>query len=354
MTNMANLLLTLIFLNYLIIILFNIFHPSNKAYYDWVLFYAITFSYVFISLILTIMVAHRGSFDWISNIALWRNIGVGVLWIGMVAGIYICMSMKAGIGMGNKSTGFARMIALMIYNGGLWLPPLMIISYFSLFHADSRFALSPYLYKTFLLLCSTVGLLTLVAFKPVKRLISDNSEEYNYNLAIYEIDKAKTLEEKFELLPKIKDNRQLTVLLKRIKDQPNFEDELINVLMNSNQFTSSPMYDYILKNPIEHTDLLIEPINSSLTTLNSQFEGVGKASWETGADAFDHIDMQLIFQVMYKYFGANREPFRIKVLLIKQTLETFNERNVGNEHAPEFMKTLNKYKLEIQNWLDGE
>ncbi len=130
------------------------------------------------------------------------------------------------------------------------------------------------MYKTFLLLSSTIGFVTIAAGAPIRNLISANTDEYNIKLALIEIDKAKTLEEQFWLMTKITDDRLLIIVVNRIKDQPNFEDELVKILMKNNQFIFSTIYDYIYNNPIEHPERLIEPINLNLTQLNFQIKGV--------------------------------------------------------------------------------
>lgn len=351
---MSNLILTLIFLIYLLFILFYVETPkgTGDANMGMVIYFYLFIAYVALSLLLTIIVTFNGGFNWISNSMFWRNIGVGALWLGMVGGVLICMSMKASFGIGNKSTGLMRLLAFMFYYGGVWLPLLMLVSYLSMVNPDWRLAISPNLYKTFILLSSTIGLVTFVARAPISNLIKANTDEHNFNITLKEIDKAKTLEEQFWLTTKITDERLLAIVFTRIKNQQNLEDEIIKILMQNNQFIFSNIYDYIYNNPVEHPERLIEPINLNLTKIDMQIRGSTLAPW-VGVEGFDHVKIQPILRVMYKYFGEKREPFRANMLTIKQTLETPKARNKGNKDAAEFMAILNKYKLEVQNWLDG-
>lgn len=351
---MSNLILTLIFLIYLLFILFYVETPkgTGDTNMGMVIYFYLFMAYVALSLLLTIIVTFNGGFNWISNSMFWRNIGVGALWLGMVGGVLICMSMKASFGIGNKSTGLMRLLAFMFYYGGVWLPLLMLVSYFSMVNPDWRLAVSPNLYKTFILLSSTIGLVTFVARAPISNLIKANTDEHNFNITLKEIDKAKTLEEQFWLTTKITDERLLAIVFARIKNQQNLEDEIIKILMQNNQFIFSNIYDYIYNNPVEHPERLIEPINLNLTKIDMQIRGSTLAPW-VGVEGFDHVKIQPILRVMYKYFGEKREPFRANMLTIKQTLETPKARNKGNKDAAEFMAILNKYKLEVQNWLDG-
>jgi len=351
---MANLILTLIFLTYLLFILFHVESPKGTGDQNMgmVIYVYIFMAYVALSLLLTAIITFNGGFNWISNSMLWRNIGVGALWLGMVGGVFICMSMKASFGIGNKSTGLMRLLAFMFYYGGVWLPLLMLVSYYSMVNPDWRLAVSPNSHKTFILLSSTIGFVAFVARAPISNLIKANTDEYNFNIALKEIDKAKTLEEQFWLTTKITDDRLLTIVLNRIKNQQNLEDEMISILMQNNQFVFSNIYDYIYNNPVEHPERLIEPINLNLTKINFQIQGSTLAPW-VGVEGFDHVKIQPILRVMYKYFGEKREPFRENMLAIKQTLETPKERNKGNKDAAQFMAILKRYKLEVQNWLDG-
>ena len=352
---MGNIILVLLCITYLLLIPFHIETPKGTG--DQNVGILITF-YIFLanaalSLILTILITYRGGFDWISSAALWRNIGVGLLWLSMVGGIFITMYMKAEFNIGNKATGLKLMLVYLIYYGGVWLPLLMLVSYYSMLNPDWRLALSPNVYKKFLVLCSTVGLITFAANKPIRKMITANTDEYYKNLFLNEIDNAKTVEDLFWLSTKIKDDSLLTVVFNKIKTQANLEDEMIRILMMDNQFIFSNIYDYIYANPIEHPERLIEPINLNLTKINHLIQGTTLAPW-VGAEGFDNVNIQSILRVMYKHFGENREPFRGSMSTIKQTLETPKERNQGNKDTAEFISILNKYKLEVETWLNGK
>ncbi len=352
---MANLVLVLLCITYLLLLPLQVESPRGTG--DQNVGILITF-YVFIafvalSLILTIVIAYKGGFDWIFNSTLWRTIGVGTLWLGMIGGMFLCMYYKAELGVGNKSTGVMRMLAYLFYYGGLWLPLLMIVAYFSMINPDVRFALSPNGYKTFLVLCSVIGFITIAANAPIRKLISSNSDAFYFNLALKEIEKAKTVEEHFWLTTKLTDDSLLTIVYNKIKDQPNLEDELIRILMLNNQFIFSKLYDYMYNHSIERPERLLEPINLNLTRINTQIQGTTLAPW-VGVEGFEHVKIEPILRVMYKYFGENREPFRANMLAIKHTLETPKERNQGNKDTKQFMEILSEYKLEVEKWLDGQ
>ena len=192
--------------------------------------------------------------------------------------------------------------ALAFYHGGSWMPVLLIVSYFRKAHPDCSLTVSPNLYNTFIVLSSFIGFVTLVARVPISNLIKSNTDEHNFNIALKEIDKAQTLEEQFWLTTKITDERLLTIVLNRIKNQQNLEEEMIKILMQNNQFIFSNIYDYIYNNPVEHPERLIEPINLNLTKINFQIQGSTLAPWD-GVEGFDHVKIQPILRVMYKYFG---------------------------------------------------
>lgn len=116
---MSNLILTLIFLIYLFFILFYVETPKGTGDQNMgmVIYFYLFIAYGALSLLLTTIITFSG-FNWISNDKLWRNIGVGALWLGMVGGVLMCMSMRASFGIGNKSTGFMRLLVFMFYYGG--------------------------------------------------------------------------------------------------------------------------------------------------------------------------------------------------------------------------------------------
>lgn len=351
---MANLILVLALIAYLLLIPFHIQTPKGTGDQNvgiLIIFY-VFIAFAVLSLILTTILAFKGSFNWISASALWRNIGVGLLWLGLVGGAFVCMYIKAEMGMGNKTTGFLRLVAYMVYYGGVWLPLVLLVSYYSMINPEWRLAITPGFYKSLLLFGSMFGIVSLVTSGQLRAFITANTDEYNTKLAMVEIDKAKTVEEQFWLTTKITDDSLLTVVLGRIKAQPNLEDEIIRLLNLDNQFLFASIYDFINENPVEHPERLIEPINLNLIKMNTLIQGNTLAPW-VGVEGFDNVKIKPMLQVMYKYFADNRDPFRENMLTIKHTLETPKERNKGNKDAEQFMAIVNEYKQEVQNWLDG-
>lgn len=351
---MANLILVLALIAYLLLIPFHIQTPKGTGDQNvgiLVTFY-IFLAYAALSLILTTIIAFKGGFNWISASVLWRNIGVGLLWLGLVGGAFICMYIKADIGMGNKTTGLLRLLAYMFYYGGVWLPLVLLLSYYSIVNPEWRLAITPGFYKSLILFGSAFGIVSLVMSGQLRGFITANTDEYNTNLAMAEIDKAKSIEEQFWLTTKITDDSLRTVVLGRIKAQPNLEDEIVKLLNLDNQFLFTSIYDFINENPVEHPERLIEPINLNLIKMNTLIQGNTLAPW-VGVEGFDNVKIQPILRVMYKYFSDNREPFRENMLTIKHTLETPKERNKGNKDAEQFMAIVNEYKQQVQNWLDG-
>ena len=350
----SNLLLGLTGLIYFVLILFNLAPPrgtgdQNVGGLTSGLY--VIMAYLVLSLILTVIITAKGGFNWISNATLWRNIGVGVLWLSMVGSVVLCTFFRAECNMGNKATGLVRVFAFLIYFGGIWLPLLMLLPYLSILNPEWRFALSPQLIKIPLLLACALGLILIPANRKVSKLIASDSDESNFNKAMNEIDKEASMSRLFYLATNTHDEQLRNAIFTKIKKSDNLEDELIKVLEDNNQFVFMAVYDFLDINKIEHPERFIAPINLNLDKINFLIEGVTRASWKEVAD-MEEIKIEPIYRVMRKYFKGNREPFRKSMLAILKTLESPNKRNGGDDETKQFIICLNKYKLDVQNWLD--
>lgn len=95
----GNIILRLTFLSYLLLLPFNLYRTEGTAEQNtgYLIAFYILVAYMVLSLILTIIIAVNGGFNWISDVALNRNIGANVLWLGTTAGIIICSMIKADI-----------------------------------------------------------------------------------------------------------------------------------------------------------------------------------------------------------------------------------------------------------------
>ena len=86
----GNLLLGLTSTTYLALIIFNL--QKVNATGERLMGYAfigfvIMAAYAVSGLLLTIFITSKGGFNWLSDTKTLRNIGVGILWSGMVAGV---------------------------------------------------------------------------------------------------------------------------------------------------------------------------------------------------------------------------------------------------------------------------
>ncbi len=126
----GNLMLWLTVLSYIALLLFNLnrFEGTGDQKAGVYIDLLILAAYVVLNLILTICVTANGGFNWVSNATLWRNVGVGVLWLGMIAGVVVSTMIKADVSFGDKLSGIERLIALLIYNGAIWLPLFLVAS----------------------------------------------------------------------------------------------------------------------------------------------------------------------------------------------------------------------------------
>ena len=126
----GNLLLGLTTLTYIGLAIFNLqkINATGDRLVGWgFLFFGLIAVYVFFSLLLTINIATKGGFNWISSSTSTRNIVVGLLWLGMVFGVAFCAMLSTEF-QTDESTGIFRLLTLPVFFGSLWLPLLMAVS----------------------------------------------------------------------------------------------------------------------------------------------------------------------------------------------------------------------------------
>ncbi|MEP7197839.1 MAG: hypothetical protein ABI851_15070 [Saprospiraceae bacterium] len=303
--------------------------------------------YAVSSLLLTIVVTNNGGFNWISSSILWRNTGVCLLWLGMIAGVFLCTEFRTGSHFPNESTGVVRLLIWLQYYGGIWLPLLMLLPYASFLNPEWRFALAPNLFKIPLLLASAMGFIILVEQLIIVTII-EKTPKHKLNQTMTMVNNGEPLSKIFYILDIEKDERLSYSVFNKIKERKNWETELIESLENNQWFYNS-IYDFLDSNEIEHTNRFIEPINHELDKKNRVLNGILQTSWKT-VDDFESEKIECICRVLTKHFKESSATFRPNMLAIQKTLAA-TPINRNNEHE-RFMVSLNKYRLAVKNWLD--
>ncbi|MEO7174544.1 MAG: hypothetical protein ABI002_02060 [Saprospiraceae bacterium] len=346
-----NLILGLAVLAYILLLPFSLNRAGGTGDQNvgYLIGFYILIAFVVLSLILTLIVAANGGFNWISHSTLWRNIGIGVLWLGMIAGIVTCSMIKADISFGDKSTGLERIFALLVYNGGVWLPLLMLIPYSSYLNPDWRFALDPNVAKIPLLLGCAFGIISSVMPIKLRTMIGANSEEYKYNQSMTKINEARSLTQLLNIASDKNDERLRDTVYTKIVEYKNLEDELLMVLEENNPYVFISVYEFWEKYSIEHPARFIDAINLNLTMIDSKYKVTMGTPWEREG-GFESIDIGTICRVLSEHFKESSDQFRPNMLMLQQTLESTPAKRESNNE--QFMVYLNKYRLEVKSWLD--
>ncbi|MEP7197412.1 MAG: hypothetical protein ABI851_12900 [Saprospiraceae bacterium] len=348
----SNIILGLTILTYSAILFVNLNRTEGTGDqmvgYSYILF-IIAAAYAVLSLILTIIISLNGGFNWISSSSLYRNIGVFVLWLGMIAGVIICTLTKADISFGNKLTGIERLLALLIYNGGIWLPLLMLLPYASLLNPEWRYVLSPNLVKIPLLLACTIGLITFVMQIKLRTFIAANTDEYYFNKSMTKVNEAQSIKQLFSMDMNTNDKQLRQAIYTKIKSHKNLEDELIEVLKENNPYVFISVYDFLDSNEIDNPERFIESIKLNLDKINSKFQESMETPWEREGD-FESINIGVLCKALNKHFKESSDQFRPYILAIQKTLDATPKQR--DETHKDFMASLIKYRLDVKNWLD--
>ncbi|MBP7239874.1 MAG: hypothetical protein KBA14_06585, partial [Saprospiraceae bacterium] len=284
----GNLLFGLTLLTYIALSVFNIQKlnvPGERLVGASMIAFGLIAAYIVFSLFLTIAIASRGGFNWISTSASSRNIVIGILWFGMVAGVVFC-SMLTTEYQNDQTTGIWRLISLPVYFGGLWLPLLMLIPYAILLNSGWRESLSPMIYKIPLWVGCITGILIMMTPKIVttfgitipRKQIDNNQVEADIKSTI---DSQSSISDLLEYT-QYEDDRYRIAAWAKIKSDPNWESELIKLLEHDDEYGHHYfrfVYIFLDKNKVDHPDRFIAPINTSIGTITAEVQRVLEKSF---------------------------------------------------------------------------
>jgi hypothetical protein len=355
----GNLLFGLTALTYIALTIFNLqkVNVAGERLVGWgMIAFALLAAYVMSSLILTINIATKGGFNWISNSVFLRNALVGILWLGMVAGVVLCLMLSTELHT-DQSTGFVRLLSLPVYFGATWLPLLMLVPYAILLNSEWHEALSPNLYKIPLVMGWIAGLLIVMAPKIVMTLgisipqkETDKSEVYFKN-ATNTINGETSIKEllKFSL---DEDERVRLAAFTKIKAHNDWEGELIRILEKNGPYGYYDfywVYVFFFFFKIEHPERFIEPINNTIPAITTELQEVLKKSFRYEGD-LTFLNTGVVCRVLDKQFKDSSKVFRPNILKLQEALETSSLQRPDDRQ--EFIEQLNTYQLAVKDWLD--
>lgn len=354
----GKLLLGFTFIVYITLALFNLqkVNASGERLMGWgMMAFGIVAVYVLCSLLLTIKVASSGGFHWISQTAATRNIAVGILWLGMVAGVAFCTMLRMEWNT-DPTTGIVRSLIMPVYFGAVWLPLLMLVPYTILLNSGWRDSLSPVLFKLPLLVSCALGFLILMAPKlvialgitvPQKETVSPDQIFNNF---VKSIDSQTSIDDLLKYAGD-QDERVRMAARDKIKARPDWENELISRLERNDEYGHlyfHGVYVFLDDNRVEHPDRFIEPVNTSIATITTEAQRVLKKSFLYTGD-LSILNIDGVCRVLDEQFKDSSNVLRPNMLKLEEALEAPPLEKPDTDR--DFVDMRNRYRMAVENWL---
>ena len=357
----GNLFFGLTALVYFALIIFNLTKvtATGERLVGWgMLAFVLIAAYIISSLLLTISLASKGAFNWISDSLLLRNSAVAVLWLGLVAGVVFCTSIKADFSSATPVTGPMGWLNLPIYYGGIWLPLLMLVPYAILLSPGWRETLSPNLYKIPLIIGCTIGLVLIAIPKIIsmkqsmKAIKESDGGDWAFNTSMRNINNYQepTIRGLLSYTHREQDERLRAAALAKIKSYENWETELISILNQKELSDIYWVYAFLDGNKIEHPDSFIQPIKNSLAVLVPE---VQKSLKDPASLTLGYVNIEALCCVLDGQFKYSAALFRPDMSKLQEVLAFNPPARTSKQNKQWFDETLSSYRAAINNWLDS-
>jgi hypothetical protein len=358
----GNLLFGLTTLTYIALTIFNLqkVNATGDRLVGWgIIAFVILAFYVVFSLSLTISIAAKGGFNWLSNSESLRNTAIGMLWLGMVAGVVFCTMIRPEWNT-DPSTGVVRWLSFPVYFGATWLPLLMLFPYAILLNAEWRDTYLPSLYKIPLVTGGAFGLLIVMAPTIIMTLgikipqKEIDISEVPFKNAMNTLNGETSIKEllKFSL---DNDERVRIAALAKIKADQDWEGELIRILEDNGEYSYYSyywVYVFLNINKVDHPERFIKPINNTIPAITLGIQEILKKSFRE-TSSFTYLNVDALCRVLDTQFKDSSAAFRPNMLKLQTVIESPHVKREGDIDTPEFVKMRNKYQLAVKNWLDS-
>lgn len=294
------------------------------------------------SLLLTIYIASKGGFNWISDAKLLRNGMVALLWLGMVLGVAYCTH-KPTFHNAYQLTGFARLLSYLISYGSTWLPLLMLIPYYFLLKPEWRDSFYPNFLKIILTVASVIGFLLPLAPKIIKRNYKAfDQNELAFNQAMNNIQKYQTVMALLYYTSQSYDQEIRNAAMTKIKSYKNLEDQLIQILEQSSPYA---VFNFLDENKVENPERFTEPIIKGISTIITDMH-------EQIINPYKGIyDLEVILRVLEGQFKVSSAAFKPHILRLQEVLQTPPAKSRAYDSVEKCNQTLYKNQELVKNWL---
>jgi hypothetical protein len=305
------------------------------------------------SLILTISVANKGGFDWITN---FRALIVGIGWLFMAAATFACVAFKWEWHEG-EFPQFLRWFAKS--EGQVWMPLLMLVPYFFLLNTELRASVSPNMYKMPLMIgfvltaIMSLGLLFGWLKISAQQQQAKMEQAQDRETKIHDEHLKLIAEQKpsdpilniISLTGRFHDEDIRSAAIAKVKEKPDWENKLLDLLNNDYYHTHT--YTFLDGNKVEHPEKFLEPMNRSILRMADEIHKHIKDANDLQNWHFEYFRIDRLLRAIDEQFLNKGVDFRPAVLKLQEALNTTPPerfKNVRFEVTPVVKDWLKKHR----------
>ncbi len=346
---LSNLILGITSIFYVVLIAVNLYKPKGTGdqLVGWgFILFAVLAAYVVCSLMLTINIALKGKFNWISESNTLRNSIICIGWLCLMAGVIYSTMINSDW----QTTGTANWLGLiMVHYGAIWIPLLMLVPYAILLNSEWYNTFSPNMYKMPLLAGCLLGLtFHFLSNNQLGNLFKDKKaiDALQYETAMDQIGHEDSIVGLLYYMYKGTDVRLTQVALTKLKSKENLESELQNILNQCDEnYDYLRVFAYLENNRVEHPELFIGPLNKAISKVSEELK-YRLQSFGSENDFLKLLNVDGLCRILEMQFKAYNADFLPNMLKVQVELE--------KEPKPDFIEIRNKYKTAVKNWLDTQ
>ncbi|MEZ5043396.1 MAG: hypothetical protein R2828_26100 [Saprospiraceae bacterium] len=323
------------------------------------------------SLILTISIWWKGDFDWVSPQGRTRNLLVGFGWLCMVVAIFDSSFFASG-----WYHGFPDFFRLLVKRiGQIWMPLFMFFSCFFLLNTELKARVSPHFYKTPMAIAFGLAALMVLGIlfgwvrkqiehkvavrearqEEIRKYGGDRSWYFKTSMDFINAHNDTTITRllSFTILNRDRDKGENDEIRKaavaKIKSYEYWETDLIRILERKEIGDIFNAYGFLEVNTLEHPEKFIIPIKNSITYVTA----VTQASIKNPDNFFlGSTNIAVLCHILEAQFKGRAAEFRPNMVRLQQVLDITPAKRSDKKYAQDFNEILQKYRLDVKNWLE--
>ncbi len=309
--------------------------------------------FVLVTSLLFLAMARRGSFHWMSDNASLRTLYIFLFWLTYVLTVFFGFMFAVEWHSDSAYPHFLNWLSLAYIFS--WIPALVLISFFTLIQSSIVYEISNLFTRYSLYfsigICALYSGGLLFGFIADKvqsqqiRMKNDAEEEDRFQLQALETIKNYSSSQNItELLSYSFVGRPLIIreaALKKIKERPNWEEEILEVLKDRNNYMES--YYFLSGNKVDHPELFKADLNKSIISLTVDVGEYLKESNNIQYWTLDHFQIGRMLEAIDYQFSSDKSVFLPNILKLKESIV----KNTPNESKKIKFTAL----IDIDLWL---